>query len=567
MSYVVFARKWRPLTFEDVVGQEHITETLKKAIEKNRVAHAYIFSGTRGVGKTTTARIMARALNCEKGPTPAPCGQCDTCKSIISGSSFDVIEIDGASNNSVDDIREIRENINYSSMGGNYRIYVIDEVHMLSKSAFNALLKTLEEPPPKVIFIFATTEPQKIPATIQSRCQRYDFRRISTDHIVRQLARICQQENIPFDPQALTLVGRKADGSMRDALSLLDQVYSYSQDSIGEKEVRSVLGLVDTEIYDAILEAIKVKNPEPVLHAVQDILFRGFDLQEFVVGLEEYLRTLLFSSIPQVLENPRIDLAADTIQSWHARAAGMSERTILRMIEIIRKSEQELKWSAFPRFSIEIALLKLVYLDSTVSVEQLLQAFKEKGDPGAQPLPSAQQPSYQEATPALKKKINLIEAPSVAEGCVEIEAPPVIDAPAPDALGAGLQSQGDPLLQWPVFLELLQRERPMLGYYLRVAYVTSRCGNSVDVRFPYSCQVQYAEVIKKKNRDEINRVMQKFTGVMEDIHITIEAKPETARESSEAQPVPTASLSINDEIQREPIIQNILDIFKGDIIN
>jgi DNA polymerase-3 subunit gamma/tau len=217
------------------------------------------------VGKTTTARILARALNCEKGPTPAPCGVCEACKNIISGSSFDVMEIDGASNNSVEDIREIRDNINYSSMGGSYRIYVIDEVHMLSKSAFNALLKTLEEPPPKVIFIFATTEPQKIPATIQSRCQRYDFRRISTDQIVRQLARICAEERISFDQPALTLVGRKADGSMRDALSLLDQVYSYCQEHIGEKEVRSVLGLVDAEVYDSILDAIKAKNPEPAL--------------------------------------------------------------------------------------------------------------------------------------------------------------------------------------------------------------------------------------------------------------------------------------------------------------
>jgi DNA polymerase-3 subunit gamma/tau len=238
MSYVVFARKWRPLTFEDVVGQEHITETLKKAIEKDRVAHAYIFTGTRGVGKTTTARILARALNCENGPTPNPCGVCGACKNIMSGSSFDVIEIDGASNNSVEDIREIRDNIHYSSMGGKYRIYVIDEVHMLTKSAFNALLKTLEEPPPQVIFIFATTEPQKIPATIQSRCQRYDFRRISTEQIVERLTKICADENIAFSSGALTILARKAEGSMRDALSLLDQVCSFCQESIGEKDVR-----------------------------------------------------------------------------------------------------------------------------------------------------------------------------------------------------------------------------------------------------------------------------------------------------------------------------------------
>lgn len=262
-------------------------------------------------------------------------------------------------------------------------------------------LKRLKKPLPKVIFIFATTEPQKIPATIQSRCQRYDFRRISTDHIVKQLERICGDENISFDRQALSLVGRKADGSMRDALSLLDQVFSFSQETIGEKEVRSVLGLVDTEVYDAVLDAVKTKNPEPVLNAVQDILFRGFDLQEFVIGLEEYLRTLLFSSIPQVLENPRIDISADGAISWQKRAEGMSERTILRMVEIVRKAEQELKWSAFPRFTIEIALLKLVYLDSTVSIEQVLQVLKEKDRPDVRPLSAGPQ----EAPAAIKKKL------------------------------------------------------------------------------------------------------------------------------------------------------------------
>lgn len=393
------------MTFEEVVGQEHITETLKKAIEKNRVAHAYIFTGTRGVGKTTTARILARALNCEKGPTPAPCGVCDSCKNIINGSSFDVIEIDGASNNSVEDVRELRDNIHYSSMSGKYRIYVIDEVHMLSKSAFNALLKTLEEPPPNVIFIFATTEPQKIPATIQSRCQRYDFRRIATEQIVKQLARICADERIAFDQQALALLGRKADGSMRDALSLLDQVYSYSQEHIGETQVRSVLGLVDAEVYGSLMEAIKAKNPGPVLQAVQDVLYRGFDLQEFVVGFEEYLRTLLFSSIPHVLDNPHIDLSAEAIRAVTG-ALGFSERTLLRMAEIVRKAEQELKWSAFPRFSVEIALLKLVYLDSTVSIEMLLEAFKEKNVLSLGSAAEGSPAPGHDAQSAIKKKLN-----------------------------------------------------------------------------------------------------------------------------------------------------------------
>jgi DNA polymerase III subunit gamma/tau len=564
MSYVVFARKWRPLTFEDVVGQEHITETLKKAIEKDRVAHAYIFTGTRGVGKTTTARILARALNCEKGPTPNPCGLCNTCKNIISGSSFDVIEIDGASNNSVEDIREIRDNINYSSMGGNYRIYVIDEVHMLSKSAFNALLKTLEEPPPKVIFIFATTEPQKIPATIQSRCQRYDFRRISAEHIVKQLSRICDTEKIAYEQQALMLVARKADGSMRDALSLLDQAYSYCQEKISEKDVRTVLGLVETEVYDSILKAIKAKEPAPVLNAVQDMLFRGFDLHEFVMGFEEYLRNLLFAEIPGVIGNSRINISDESINIWKERAEGFSDRDILRMSEIMRKAENEIKWSAFPRFSVEIALIKLVYMDSTVSVETLLTAFKEKqqaGNGNVEPtMHMVNEP------PDAKKKNN---ADRLADDIESMKEPAATDAGGVADIEAfsgtpDNNSGGDPVKEWPEFLKLLQRERPMLGYYMNVACIVSHGGKSLDVRFPHSCHVQYSEVLKKKNRDEINRTITKFNGSFSELHITIESQPETAAGTEKSEPV--EKLSINDEIEREPIIKTVLDVFEGDVI-
>ncbi len=378
MSYLVFARKWRPLTFDDVIGQEHITDTLKKAIEKNRVAHAFIFTGTRGVGKTTSARILARALNCEKGPTPNPCGECTSCKDVLSGASFDVLEIDGASNNSVDDIRELRDNIGYSSMGGKYRIFVIDEVHMLSKPAFNALLKTLEEPPKNVIFIFATTEPQKIPQTIHSRCQRYDFRRIGAEKILERLIHICTTEKINFERSALMLVARKAEGSMRDALSLLDQVYSFCRENLTEKEVRSVLGLVGMEVYDRVIDAIAAKEAVPALKLVQDVLVQGFDLQEFILGLQEHVRNLLFARIPGALQSRGIELEADTIEKFEKSAARFSEGDLLRMSEIIKKAEYDLKWSAFPRFVAELMLLKLTYMDSTVSVEQLIKAL---GDP------------------------------------------------------------------------------------------------------------------------------------------------------------------------------------------
>ncbi|MDR0306259.1 MAG: DNA polymerase III subunit gamma/tau [Chitinispirillales bacterium] len=380
MGYLVFARKWRPKTFDDVVGQEHIVNTLCRAIEKDRVAHAYIFTGTRGVGKTTTARILARALNCEKGPTPTPCGECEACKNILSGSGFDVQEIDGASNNRVEDIRKLREDVGYTSMSGKHRIFVIDEVHMLTTSAFNALLKTLEEPPPNVIFIFATTEPHKIPATIHSRCQRYDFRRVSAEQLAAHLAKICTAENISFDKSALMLVARKAEGSVRDSLSLLDQVCSFCGDSLSEKEVRSVLGLVSTEIYRQLMKDIKEKNAGSALEAVQKVLFDGYDLHEFVMGLQEHIRNLLFARIPGALKARGLDLEDSETAVFAGESKEFAESDLLRMAEIAKKCEYELKWSAYPRFLAEVMVLKLLYLDSSASIEQLLKLAADGND-------------------------------------------------------------------------------------------------------------------------------------------------------------------------------------------
>ncbi|MCL2183045.1 MAG: DNA polymerase III subunit gamma/tau [Chitinispirillia bacterium] len=373
MAYIVFARKYRPKGFDDVVGQEHIVSTLRRAIEKERVAHAYIFTGTRGVGKTTTARILSRALNCEKGPTPDPCGECATCTDILKGASFDVMEIDGASNNGVDDIRELRDNIGYSSMTGRYRIIVIDEVHMLTKNAWNALLKTLEEPPQNVIFILATTEPQKIPATIHSRCQRYDFRRVSAERIASHLAKICEAENVPFEKSALTLIARKADGSVRDSLSLLDQVCSFCKDGLSEKEVREVLGLVGTDVFRGLMKDIKEKNQASALSVVEKVLFDGYDLHEFTMGLQEHIRNLLFARIPGALGSRGIDIEPGEAKVYAQESEEFAEADLLRMADIIKKAEQELKWSAYPRFLMEVAVLKLLHLDTSASIEQLLK--------------------------------------------------------------------------------------------------------------------------------------------------------------------------------------------------
>ncbi|MBN1761435.1 MAG: DNA polymerase III subunit gamma/tau [Chitinispirillaceae bacterium] len=601
MSYLVFARKWRPPTFDDVVGQEHITETLKKAIEKNRVAHAYIFTGTRGVGKTTTARILAKALNCEKGPTPTPCGECLSCKDIVTGSSFDVLEIDGASNNSVNDIRELRENVGYSSMGGKHRIFVIDEVHMLSNSAFNALLKTLEEPPENVIFIFATTEPQKIPATIHSRCQRYDFRRISADHILERLVHICDREHISYEKAALMLVARKADGSMRDALSLLDQVYSFCQENLSEKEVRSVLGLVGLEVYDRVMDAVLDKDGAVMLGVVQEVLYQGFDLQEFIVGLQEHLRNLLFARIPGALTGRGIDLDEETARRFTASAERFTEADLLRMAEMVKRTEYDLKRSAFPRFQTELMLLKLVHLDSTVSIEQMVKMLGGNVADDALSLPATNPDAVMQTV--VKKKLNIdsVSAPEPQERASLPDDGPAEEVPPPyDAVPPGFNESGSvqevpvsettaepsssendttsfeyslkpgevPDIQqlWPLFLETMLRDRPKLGSFLSLATVAGHSSRTIDLRFAQAFNFQFQEVNKKSNREEITNILHTLTGNSFEIRMTLETESTGEPQQNYFKPAGIVPVSINDEIEQEPIIQTVLDMFDGEVI-
>jgi len=573
MSYLVFARKWRPLTFDDVIGQEHITDTLKKAIEKNRVAHAFIFTGTRGVGKTTSARILARALNCEKGPTPNPCGVCTSCKDVLSGASFDVLEIDGASNNSVDDIRELRDNIGYSSMGGKYRIFVIDEVHMLSKPAFNALLKTLEEPPKNVIFIFATTEPQKIPQTIHSRCQRYDFRRIGAEKILERLIHICTAENINFERSALMLVARKAEGSMRDALSLLDQVYSFCRENLTEKEVRSVLGLVGMEVFERVMDAVAEKNAVPALNIIQEVLVQGFDLQEFIQGLQEHVRNLLFARIPGALESRGIELETDTIQKFEVSARRFSEGDLLRMSEIIKKAEYDLKWSAFPRFVAELMLLKLTYMDSTVSVEQLIKALGDPQQPSAVNIENLNnhsdskknQPEIE--TGALYSQSGSEPVSSVQNNFKEEEINEANSAGVVQENASApivpIEDLGD---RWPDFLELLLREHPNLGSFLSLASIGSISSDLVKLKFCADYRFQYMEVSKKQNRKEIIRLLQQFTGHQLDLEIILDLNAAKQENTNYIKQIANIPSTIDDQIEKEPIIKTILEIFDGEIL-
>jgi DNA polymerase-3 subunit gamma/tau len=370
MAYLAMARKWRPKNFEDMVGQDHIAQTIRNAIEGKRISHAYLFTGTRGVGKTTSARILAKALNCKQGPTPTPCDACENCKAVNAGSSLDVLEIDGASNNSVDDIRELREQVNYAPMNGSYKIYVIDEVHMLTKNAFNALLKTLEEPPPHVVFIFATTEVNKVPHTILSRVQRFDFKRISEQHIRERLEYICAQEGIRAEREALEAVARKGDGSMRDSLSLFDQVYAYAGADFTLEAARKVLGLPRESLFDGLIRALIQHDQKACFAALQDAQNEGIEIQDFLIAFGEYLRNLLFAR--QGVSPGALGLSEARYAELAALAPELRDGDLIRFAKMVSDILASFKASAHPRLAAELGLARMAALDRIVTLSQVL---------------------------------------------------------------------------------------------------------------------------------------------------------------------------------------------------
>jgi DNA polymerase-3 subunit gamma/tau len=359
MGYVALYRKFRPPVFEDVKGQDHIVTTLKNQIKSDRVGHAYLFCGTRGTGKTSVAKILARAVNCEHPVDGSPCGECEMCKEIAAGNSMNVIEIDAASNNGVDNVREIIDEVSYSPTKGKKKVYIIDEVHMLSTGAFNALLKTLEEPPSYVMFILATTEVQKLPITILSRCQRYDFHRITIDTIEARLREVVDAEGIKVEDRALRYVAKTADGSMRDSLSLLDQciAFNYGEELTYDK-VLNVLGAVDTEVFSKLFNALYHQDVNAALTLLADIVIQGRELAQFVNDFVWYLRNLMLVQASDQMEDV-IDISSDNLVALKAQASETDIDTILRYIRIFSELSSQIRYASQKRIMIEITLIKL----------------------------------------------------------------------------------------------------------------------------------------------------------------------------------------------------------------
>ncbi|OQA27647.1 MAG: DNA polymerase III subunit tau [Verrucomicrobia bacterium ADurb.Bin345] len=376
MAYEVLARKWRPQQFGDIVGQKHVTQTLTNAIKSDRVAHAYLFVGPRGVGKTSTARILAKALNCRKGPTPEPCDQCDSCVEIMAGNNLDVLEIDAASNTGVDNVRELRENVRYAPTRGPFKVYIIDEVHMLSPAAFNALLKTLEEPPAHVKFIFATTEPQKIPATILSRCQRFDLRRISARDIVTRLREIAEAEKIAVDEDALLAIARGAEGGLRDAESALDQLIAFRGKSIKEEDVLAVFGLAARRTLDDLIVAVLGGDIPKAIALVDELDEAGKDIQRLVVDLLAQFRSILVfqyageSSVGQDLTEAQADAVREQ--------AGLAEPArVLKMVDILTETDNRIRYALSKRALLETALIRAARAATLVSLDSIIARLEK----------------------------------------------------------------------------------------------------------------------------------------------------------------------------------------------
>lgn len=373
MSYIVIARKYRPKNFNEIIGQEHITRTLKNAIKNERIAHAYLFSGPRGIGKTTTARVLSKSLNCQKGPTDTPCNSCSNCIEIDESRNIDVLEIDGASNRGIDEIRTLQENIRYAPTQGKHKIYIIDEVHMLTTEAFNSLLKTLEEPPEHVIFIFATTQPHKLPTTVLSRCQRFNFRRLTVPEIDAKLKDIAEKENININEDARILIARQADGSLRDGESMLDQLFTYTDTTISINEVRKMFGFVEEDIYFSLTDSIKKKDENRILNIIDDAFDKGYNMEEFVVGYIKHLRKIFL--LKNEVETS--DLSKSERAKYEQVTHYFSNFLLLQFLNRISLLIRKMKNTAISRILLEIEFLTLSRFEDSVHIQELLETVKK----------------------------------------------------------------------------------------------------------------------------------------------------------------------------------------------
>lgn len=568
MSYVVLARKWRPMVFEDVVSQSHITTTLKNAIQQNRIASAYLFSGPRGVGKTTTARILAKAINCQNGPTPTPCNECSSCKEITESRSLDVFEIDGASNRGIDEIRNLRENLRYAPSKGKHKIYIIDEVHMLTTEAFNALLKTLEEPPAKVLFIFATTEAHKVPATILSRCQRYDFRRIPLVEIVEQLQHICQAEDIEIDEESLYLIGKKSDGSMRDSQSLLDQVVSFCGQNIRINDVAELLGVIDQELFFECSDCLANRDIKAGLKLVDAIFAQGHDLGEFLNGMVEHFRNLLVYRT--TAEMALLEGLESFSAKYETASRAFSDTDLLRMIQLASEASYQIKRSPNPKMILEMLLVKMIKMEKSVELNDLITRISNlkkqvpNGDSENKPTPPGRSVDSSDTAP-IKQIHNKVRepAPEVKSQTEPKKSESSERTPVETSHPESLETIKK---KWAEIIDGVKSKKIHLGSFLNEGYPTGIDDGVLEISFGKENGFHISTL--NKNRMVIQKTIFEQTGM----RIQIQCKKNESKEFTQIlkqhQPEENSEPSDNKrgDTMQIPIVKKIIEVFDGEIV-
>ncbi len=569
MSYQVFARKYRPQVFDDVLGQDHVIRTLKNAVLQRRLAHAYLFVGPRGTGKTSTARILAKSLNCIHGPTINPCGVCDSCREIAQGISLDVLEIDGASNNSVDQIRELRENVRFAPVRGRYKLYIIDEVHMLTAQAFNALLKTLEEPPEHVIFVFATTEPSRVPATILSRCQRFDLRRIPTQTIARHLSYIAEQEKIELTKNAAETIAVAAEGGLRDAESMLDQLVAFCGSRIDEPEVLEVFGLTSEQVVTNLAEAIVEGDSSRALSIIHQQSEYGKDLVRLLSDLLGFLRSVLIFKVDAgSLREEVSELTRAALEKFRDR---ISNDHLLRLIEQLSGAEPQLRLAANKKLNFELAAVKAIQSLREVGFDQVLDALEQlrRGDAGggAENKVPPDRPNLEQSAsePARHIKAKSGRSPDAEQSRAETN---LVSAPtSPETAVATVEEaamNSEPLAVplesfWREIRAQVQRRRPLISGWVDHATPLGLDAEALLLGFPEESALAVETLNRPGNRKFLEELVRELGGTARDVRMEI--RPELARpDRSEGAPEQT-----KEDFRNDPLIQKALEIFKAEI--